>query len=76
MKRKMIVTDWVHVIAGIFIVCSLILGLKVSPWWFCFTGFVGLNLFQYGFTGFCPMALLLRKIGVPCECQSREAAKK
>jgi hypothetical protein len=67
MKRNMIVTDWVHVIAGIFIVTSLILGLKVSEWWFCFTAFVGLNLFQFGFTGFCPMAMLLRKLGVPTE---------
>lgn len=64
MSRKMVVTDWVHVIAGLFIVSSLTLGLLVNPWWFAFTGFVGLNLFQFGFTGFCPMALLLKKLGV------------
>jgi len=67
MKRVMTVTDWVHVIAGVFIMASLALGLLLSPWWFCFTGFVGLNLFQFGFSGFCPMAIFLKKLGIPCE---------
>lgn len=55
--------DWIHVIAGIFILGSLALGRWVSEYWYLFTAFVGLNLFQYGFTKFCPMALILRKCG-------------
>lgn len=62
--RTMNVTDWIHVIAGIFIMGSLALGYWVSPWWFLFTAFVGLNLFQFGFTGFCPLALILGRCGV------------
>ena len=65
--RAMRVTDWVHVFAGLFVLVSLALGLWVSPWWFCFTAFVGLNLFQFGFTGFCPLATILRRCGVRCD---------
>ncbi len=61
----MTINDWIHTIAGIFIVVSLSLGIWVHTYWFFFTAFVGLNLFQYGFTKFCPMGLILRKIGVP-----------
>ncbi len=59
------VTDWIHVIAGVFILVSLALGTWVHPYWYFFTMFVGLNLFQFGFTGFCPLALILKKLGVP-----------
>ncbi|PKK90036.1 MAG: DUF2892 domain-containing protein [Candidatus Wallbacteria bacterium HGW-Wallbacteria-1] len=58
------VNDWVHVIAGTFIMISLGLGLMVHKYWFAMTGFVGLNLFQYGWTGFCPLASILRKCKV------------
>ena len=37
----------------------------VNPWFLAFTAFVGLNLFQSGLTGWCPMMTMLRKIGVP-----------
>lgn len=60
----MTVNDWIHVIAGAFIMVSLVLGIWVSPYWFLFTAFVGLNLFQYGVTKFCPMAIILKKMGV------------
>lgn len=68
----MIVTDWVHSIAGCFILLSLTLGVPASPlfhsqYWLFFTAFVGLNLFQYGFSKFCPLALLLKALGVPEE---------
>ena len=42
-------------IAGIFIVGSVVLGMTVHPAWYFFTAFVGLNLFQSSFTGFCPL---------------------
>ncbi len=68
----MIITDWIHVFAGFFIVLSLSLGvdfpgnfLFVSPYWLLFTAFVGANLLQFGFTKFCPMGLVLKKLGVP-----------
>ena len=60
----------IRVIAGLFILLSLALGVEGSPlfvssWFLAFTAFVGLNLFQFGFTNFCPMALILKKLGVP-----------
>ena len=61
----MLINDWIHVIAGTFILISLVLGIWVHPYWFLFTAFVGINLFQYGMTKFCPMAVVLRKLGVP-----------
>lgn len=61
----MIVTDWVHVAAGLLILISLALGTWVHPYWYLVTAFVGANLFQYGFSGFCPLALLIKKLGIP-----------
>jgi len=61
----MTINDWIHVIAGTFILVSLALGTWVNSGWYFFTAFVGLNLFQYGFSKFCPMAYVLRKFGVP-----------
>jgi hypothetical protein len=50
--------------AGSFIVISLILSQIQSPYWLFFTAFVGINLFQSSFTGFCPLAKILRALGV------------
>ncbi len=66
----MIVTDWIHAIAGSFILVSLALGVEASPifvsrYWLLFTAFVGLNLLQFGFSKFCPLGLILKKLGVP-----------
>lgn len=66
----MIVSDWIHVMAGSFILISLLFGIEASPvfhskYWLFFTAFVGLNLFQFGFSKFCPMELLLKKLGIP-----------
>jgi hypothetical protein len=46
------------------VLISLALGLTVSSTWFLLTAFVGLNLLQSSFTGFCPLAIVLRKLGV------------
>ena len=59
----------IHIIAGLMIVVSLLLGVEASPvfvstWFLALTAFVGLNLFQYGITMFCPMGTILRKLGV------------
>ncbi|HUF10772.1 MAG TPA: DUF2892 domain-containing protein [Rhodothermales bacterium] len=50
--------------AGIFVLASLALGYWVSPYWYLFTAFVGVNLFQSSFTGFCPLEKILEKLGV------------
>lgn len=50
--------------AGTVVLASLALGVYVSAGWFWLTAFVGANLLQSAFTGFCPLALILRKAGV------------
>ncbi|MGE0387292.1 MAG: DUF2892 domain-containing protein [Gammaproteobacteria bacterium] len=52
-------------IAGVFVLASLVLAQLHSPYWLWFTAFVGANMLQASFTGFCPLASLLRKLGVP-----------
>ena len=66
----MTVDRWIRVIAGTFILISLLLGAPASPlfvsqWWLAFTAFVGANLFQYGLSNACPLGWVLRKLGVP-----------
>lgn len=56
--------DIVHVVAGFFILTGIILAIFVHPWWLALSAFVGLNLFQFGITGFCPLVWLLRKTGI------------
>jgi DUF2892 family protein len=58
------VERYLRLIAGFFILLSLALGYWVSQYWFLFTAFVGLNLFQSAFTNWCPMMTILRKVGV------------
>ncbi len=50
--------------AGIVILASLLLAYYVNPYWFALTAFVGLNLLQASITGFCPAAMIFRKLGV------------
>lgn len=55
--------------AGVVILLSLALGMPQSPLfhsanWLWLTGFVGLNLLQSAFTGFCPLAMILKKLGL------------
>ena len=72
-------TTWqiVRIVAGSFILISLALGVPGSPlfvssWWLAFTAFVGANLLQFGFTNWCPLGLVLKKLGVPeVACSSR-----
>lgn len=51
-------------VAGSFILISLLLAHFHSENWLWFTAFVGANLLQSAFSGFCPMAMLLKKLGV------------
>jgi len=59
------VNDWIHLIAGVFVLTGVTLAHFINPWFLAIPAFVGLNLFQYGFSGFCPMATILKKLGVP-----------
>lgn len=56
---------YIRMVAGTFVLVSLALGRWVHPGWFFFTAFVGLNLLQSSFTGFCPLESILRRCGVP-----------
>lgn len=58
------VEGMLRMIAGAFVVASVLLGMYAHPYFYWFTAFVGLNLFQSAFTGWCPMMWLLRKAGV------------
>lgn len=50
--------------AGAVILISLLLSLAHSPYWLFITAFVGANLLQSAFTGFCPLAVILKKMGI------------
>ena len=54
----------IRLIAGTFVMTSLALGWFVSPYWFLFTAFVGLNLFQSALTKWCLMEDILRKFQI------------
>ncbi|MFA5824661.1 MAG: DUF2892 domain-containing protein [Gallionellaceae bacterium] len=63
----------IRIVAGSFILLSLSLGVEaspvfVSPYFLFFTAFVGLNLFQSGFTQICPLNNILSKLGVKGSC--------
>ena len=60
----MTVDRYLRLFAGAFVMASLALGYWVSPYWYLFTSFVGLNLFQSAFTNWCPAIAILRKLGV------------
>ena len=57
--------------AGVMILGSLLLAHYVSPMWLWLTAFVGANLLQSSITGFCPAALVFRKLGVRSGCAFR-----
>lgn len=50
--------------AGFMILLSLALGTWVSGWWYLFTAFIGVNMIQASFTGFCPAAMIFKKLGI------------
>lgn len=63
----------IRIMAGSFVLLSLALGVEASPlfvskWFLAFTAFVGFNLFQSGFTGFCPAERMLIRLGVKQAC--------
>ncbi len=61
----MYIDRWLRLMAGFFVLLSLALSYLHSVNWLWFTALVGLNLFQSGFTNWCPMMTILGKLGVP-----------
>lgn len=59
----MAIGKMIDLIAGVFVFLSVVLGFLISPYFFYFTGFVGLNLAQSAITGWCPMMSILRMAG-------------
>lgn len=55
--------SFIRILAGTFVLLSVALAHFVSPWWLLFTCFIGLNLIQSAFTGFCPPTFVLDKLG-------------
>lgn len=51
-------------LAGLIVLTGLALAEMFSPWWLFLSAFAGLNMFQSAFTGFCPAAIVFRKIGL------------
>ena len=62
-NKNMSIDRIVMAFAGFVILLGLTLSLALSPWWLLLTGFVGLNLLQSAFTGFCPLAIILKRFG-------------
>lgn len=60
----MTINEGLRGIAGAFVAISVALGIWVSPWFFAFTAFVGLNLLQSAFTRSCPMMWVLKRAGL------------
>jgi len=61
----------VMLMASIITLVSVVLTALVSPWWLLLTTFVGLNMLQASLTGWCPAALLLKRLGVTSGCAFR-----
>jgi hypothetical protein len=61
----MTVERMLRLIAGTFVLASILLGIYVHQYFFLFTAFVGLNLLQSGLTNWCPMMNILRALGLP-----------
>lgn len=59
--------SYIRILAGSMVLLSLALGRFVSPWWFLLTAFVGVNLVQSAFTGFCPAETVFRRLGLGSE---------
>ena len=58
------INRWLRMVAGTLVLASLALGYWVSPKWYFFTAFVGLNLLQSAFTNWCPAMSILRAMGL------------
>ncbi len=60
----MTINEALRLVAGLFVLVSVILGYTVNEYWFLLTGFVALNLIQSAFSKWCPMMTILSKAGL------------
>ena len=67
-RSEMNVDRAVMAFAGMMILVSVLLAFYASPYWLALTAFVGLNLLQASFTGFCPAAMIFSKLGLKSGC--------
>jgi hypothetical protein len=65
MEAPMSVDKAVFAFAGVMVLLSVALTYLVSPWWLLLTVFVGANMLQSAFTGFCPAAIVFKRMGLP-----------
>lgn len=54
----------VFAFAGVVVLTGVLLGWMINSWWLLLSAFAGLNMFQAAFTGFCPAAIIFRRIGI------------
>jgi len=67
--------SYIRILAGTLVLISISLGHLVSSWWLLLAAFVGVNLVQSVFTGFCPAEIILHKLGLataPCSVRSEK----
>jgi hypothetical protein len=69
----MTINEALRLIAGAFVLASLLLGVYVNAWWFLFTGFVAVNLMQSAFTHWCPMMWILAKAGLRTDAEAERS---
>lgn len=60
--------------AGAMVLLSAALAWLASPYWLLFTAFIGLNMLQSAFTGFCPAAIIFNKLGMKTGCAFGQSA--
>lgn len=72
MEMQMTIDKGVRVVAGLLILVSVALTAFVSPYWILLTAFIGVNLIQSAFTGFCPAEMILKRVGLSGGCCARE----
>jgi hypothetical protein len=63
-RRPLSLERAIMAFAGVMILVSIVLTKFVSPWFWLMTAFIGLNLFQSAFTGFCPAGMVMRRLGI------------
>jgi len=68
--------SYIRILAGFMVLLSVTLTHFVSPWWLLLAAFVGLNLIQSAFTGFCPAEIILTKLGLGDGCGCKSADRK
>ncbi len=64
----------IRLVAGIVVLGGTLLGIFVHQYWFALPILAGINLLIYAFTGFCPMAVILHKLGARPQCQEESSS--